>query len=286
MTRYDQLAKTYKWITWFGIILNALFIFPLLLAPRFALDILGIDVQPLLFARVTGMLLLWITVFYIPATIDLKKYRVFAWLAMFPSRLGGATFFFAAVFVFGYPNGYLPIAIVDATILIMQLAVMLKIREVEHPPASVILVKPGNPRKWAIIGVVAVLALVIGFTAWYKLFREVDQQISSIEEYFKYGSIGTEAPQGIPYWIFVALPRLFPEYLPGPGGYNSLGFTTEPGHDTPIGFTKKTVGIDRVGVNCALCHFATIRLSADETPIAIIGGGSTTANVLGYQRLL
>ena len=136
MTPYDRLAKWYRWVTWFGIFLNSLFIFPLLFAPRFALDILGFNVDPLIFARIPGMLLLWISVFYIPAALDLKKYRVYAWLAMFPSRIGGATFFFVAVFVFGKPLGYLPIAIVDATILLMQLFIMLKIRAVESAPAS------------------------------------------------------------------------------------------------------------------------------------------------------
>jgi len=92
--RYDRLARHYKWVTWFGILLNSLFIFPLLLFPRFTLDLLGIELDQLIFARTAGMLLLWISVFYIPASLDLKKYRVHAWLAVFPSRTGGATFFF------------------------------------------------------------------------------------------------------------------------------------------------------------------------------------------------
>jgi hypothetical protein len=66
--------------------------------------------------------------------------------------------------------------------------------------------------------VVAIIAVVVGATAWYKLFREVDQHFDSMDEYFKYGSIGTEQAQGVPYWIWLVLPRLFPEYLPRPGG--------------------------------------------------------------------
>jgi hypothetical protein len=111
-------------------------------APRFTLDLLGLDCQPLIFARACGMLLLWISVFYIPATIDLKKYRVYAWLAMFPSRIGGATFFFGAVFLFGKELGYLPIAIVDASILLMQLIIMLKVHGVEHSRGGTIPAKP------------------------------------------------------------------------------------------------------------------------------------------------
>jgi Cytochrome C oxidase, cbb3-type, subunit III len=287
MTSYDQLFKWYKRVTWFGIFLNSLFIFPLMLAPRFTLDLLGIDCQPMIFARACGMLLLWISVFYIPATIDLKKYRVYAWLAMFPSRIGGATFFFCAVLFFGKELGYLPIAIVDASILLMQLTILLKIRAVEHPRASTIPVKRGHSKLfWAIVGAVLVMLIVVGFTAWYKLFRVVHQNFASIEEQYKYGSIGTEEPEGVPYWIWVALPRMFPEYLPGPGGYNSLGLYNEPGHDMPVGFSKKTIGFDRVGVTCALCHSATVRLSPNEAPVFLTGGGSSTADLLSYQRFL
>jgi hypothetical protein len=287
MTTYDQLAQWYKRVTWFGIFLNSTFIFPLLFAPRFALDILGINVDPLIFARIPGMLLLWISVFYIPAALDLKKYRVYAWLAMFPSRIGGATFFFCAVFIFGFPMGYLPIAIVDATILLMQLFIMTKIRRVENPPANFISPPPSKSGKWIKGGAAAlILIAILAFTAWYKLFREVDQQFGSMEDYYKYGSIGTEGPAGIPYWIWLTLPRVFPEYLPGPGGYNALGFYNEPGKEIPVGFSVKTVGIARVGVNCALCHSATIRYSANEAPVFLVGGGSTTADVLGYQRFL
>jgi hypothetical protein len=287
MTTYDQLAKWYKRVTWFGIFLNSTFIFPLMFAPRFALHILGFNVDPLIFARIPGMLLLWISVFYIPAALDLKKYRVYAWLAMFPSRIGGATFFFFAVFVFGFPLGYLPIALVDATILAMQLFIMLKIRKVENPPHSVIAPPPPRSGKWVKAGGVAVVLIaILGITAWYKLFREVDQHFDSMEDYYKYGSIGTEGPAGIPYWIWVALPRVFPEYLPGPGGYNALGFYTEAGKEIPVGFSKKTVGIERVGINCALCHAATVRFSPNEGPVFLAGGGTSTADVLGYQRFL
>jgi hypothetical protein len=141
-------------------------------------------------------------------------------------------------------------------------------------------------RRWKFFGSLAVVLAVVGATAWYKLLREVDQNFDSMEEYFKYGSIGAERAGGIPYWIWITLPRVFPEYLPRPGGYNSLGLYNEPGHDMPVGFSIKTVGVPRVAINCALCHSATIRLSADELPILLIAGGSTTFDALGYQRFL
>jgi hypothetical protein len=130
MGQFEQLERWYRRITWFGIFLNALFIVPLYLAPQFALDLLQITAEPANWARISGMLLLTISVFYIPATINLRKYWVYAWLAIVPSRTQGALFFFILVFVFGYPKGYLPIAFVDATIALLQLVVLLKARKV------------------------------------------------------------------------------------------------------------------------------------------------------------
>ena len=41
------------------------------------------------------------------------------------------------------------------------------------------------------------------------------------DEHFKYASVGIEQQEGLPYWIWQVLPRMFPETLPGPGGYTS-----------------------------------------------------------------
>ena len=83
---------------------------------------------------------------------------------------------------------------------------------------------------------------------------------------FLYGSVGAERDAGIPYWIWLALPRMFPEYMPGNGGYVSLGFSWEEGKEMPAGFSKKTVGYVRVAGNCALCHAASFRTGPDEGP--------------------
>src|SRR5713101_5635214 len=108
-----------------------------------------------------------------------------------------------------------------------------------------------------------------------------------MEEYFKYGSIGTEKEFGIPYWLWLVLPRMFPEYLPGPGGYPSLGILWEPGRDMPIGFSKKRIGFDRVGINCALCHTASVHLAPDQpVPTLYLAGPAHTFDALAYQRFL
>ncbi|MEM9265695.1 MAG: cytochrome c [Cyanobacteria bacterium P01_F01_bin.13] len=140
-----------------------------------------------------------------------------------------------------------------------------------------------------LITIVLVLILALGSTAyvaWYSLFREVPLVYESVEDHFKYGSIGAENDQGIPYWVWLVLPRLFPEKLPHPGGYTALGITWEPGYETPVGFTKKTIGFPRTAINCATCHTATFRKTADENPTIVPAGPSNKFDLQGYIRFL
>src|SRR4030095_447248 len=109
-------------------------------------------------------------------------------------------------------------------------------------------------KKRRLVGILIVLGLLLallGGVAYWKLFREVPQQLAdaSMEEQFKYGSIGAENDQGMPFWIWVVLPKMFPEYLPAPGGWASLGLAWEQGREMPVGFSKKTIGFERVGIN-------------------------------------
>ncbi len=139
-----------------------------------------------------------------------------------------------------------------------------------------------------VLVVLVILAVLVGVAGWFLLFREEPQQLAddSIEEYFKYGSIGTENAQGVPYWIWLVLPKMFPEHLPAPGGYAALGFPWEQGRPMPVGFTKKRIGFDRVGLNCALCHTTSLRREGEVERHLVLGGPSNTQDVLAYQRFL
>ncbi len=148
---------------------------------------------------------------------------------------------------------------------------------------------PRKKTRWTrrfakIVLVLVILAIPVGAFAWYKFFREVPQPewiTGNPENNFLYGSIGAESQAGIPYWIVVVLPRIFDDLLPGPGGYASLGLPWESGKELPSGFSKKTVGFDRVGFNCALCHSAQYRVAPDSTPRIVAAGGSNTADIQG-----
>jgi mono/diheme cytochrome c family protein len=145
-------------------------------------------------------------------------------------------------------------------------------------------------RKRKILIIVGLLVLLASFGAWFvwlKFFREEDQPpFANAAEQFKYGSIGAEVNRGIPYWIWVVLPRVFPDLLPGPGGYQSFGLVWEEGRELPSGFSKKTVGFPRVANNCAICHTGSWRTAPDEPPQVVVGAASHTADVQGMIRFL
>ena len=114
-----------------------------------------------------------------------------------------------------------------------------------------------------VIVLVVLVALIAagGVSAYTFLTRDEPVVYGNIVEQYKYGSIGTEELQGIPYELWVVLPEVFADLLPpGQGkGYERFGFLYEPGHETPIGTTSREKPIDLLGLNCALCHVGTYR---------------------------
>jgi mono/diheme cytochrome c family protein len=90
----------------------------------------------------------------------------------------------------------------------------------------------------------------------------------------------------VPYWIWLVLPRIFPDLLPGAGGYASLGVLSKPGCEMPVGLSKVTIGFPRVGINCAMCHAASVRLSADALPTIVAAAPSHQTAPQQYVRFL
>jgi hypothetical protein len=137
--------------------------------------------------------------------------------------------------------------------------------------------------------VVAVTATVLLLVAVYlaiRLNRDSPVTYASIEDHFKYGSTGGERTAGIPYALWRVLPEMFPEYLPGQG-LQSLGFVFEPGKDLPVGVSRRNVqGIDRVFLNCAVCHVGTVRDTPASTPRIILGMPANTVDLQGFERFL
>ncbi len=145
--------------------------------------------------------------------------------------------------------------------------------------------RPGSCCRW--VCWIVVLLVVIG-AIWAVARFTSDQPVTYIgnEDHFKYGSTGGERSSGIPYSIWMALPELFPQYLPGKG-LQSLGFLYEDGKDLPIGVSKRRFqGMDRVFLNCAVCHAGSVRDTPTSAPRYILGMPSNTVDLEGFQRFL
>lgn len=136
----------------------------------------------------------------------------------------------------------------------------------------------------AAVGILVLLGAGTGLLVWYKFFRVVEQPaFASEEEFFKYGSVRSELLLGLPYPLFVTLPRVFPDLLPGPGGFAAFGLPWEEGKPLPVGLSLKTLGFPRVTINCAFCHTTSYRETADDPPTYVVGGPTHT---LRLQKLL
>ena len=120
---------------------------------------------------------------------------------------------------------------------------------------------------------IALLVLVVAVLGVFIIRFTVEKPVDyeAIQDQFKYGSIGSEPVNGLPYWIWRVLPEMFPEALPGKG-YASFGFLYEEGRDLPIGIAQRRVqGINRVWLNCAVCHTGTVRTTKDSPPQIYVG---------------
>ena len=110
-----------------------------------------------------------------------------------------------------------------------------------------------------------------------------------ILSHFKYGSVGTEARVGLPYWIWRVLPIVFADKLPNrPGqGYERLGFIPEgASHGRPIGTSEHKTRINLVGLNCATCHVGTVRAAPGAPRQIVAGMPANQMDLQGYARFL
>lgn len=150
-----------------------------------------------------------------------------------------------------------------------------------------------SSRKLVVIGLALLVAVALGI-AWFR--RDVPVTYADIVDQFKYGSIGSDVTPvtdpgglGVPYYIWLVLPKVFPEYLPQdrPGeGYEKLGFIFEPGQDRPIGLSRREKPVAIVGLNCAVCHIGTLRESPTSPRQIMLGAPAHQIDLQGYQRFL
>jgi len=137
------------------------------------------------------------------------------------------------------------------------------------------------------------------------------------EEHFKYGSTGGEVNLGFPLWIWQAMPLLCADFLPASRlapdyrarvgnpkrgtiaadlralsreGYKALGLIYEQDangqeKDLPIGVSmRRNFGLDRVFVNCAVCHTSTVRDTPDAQRRVVLGMPANLFDLYGFER--
>ncbi len=140
---------------------------------------------------------------------------------------------------------------------------------------------PVRKRRWVSIAWFVALAVVL-LSVFYlaeRFTRDRPVAYASDVDHFVHGSTGGEKMNGIPYWFWVALPELFPEYLPDKTagrGYSSFGMIYPEGADRryalPLGMSMRNYrGIDVVYLNCAACHIGTVRSAPGATPMVVPG---------------
>jgi mono/diheme cytochrome c family protein len=153
-----------------------------------------------------------------------------------------------------------------------------------HDPAMPLVRRRSFQIALAALVVLAVGAAMFVYEQFYR--EEPAAQFESEEDHFLFASAGTEGDAGVPYWIWLVLPRIFPDLLPAPGGYAALGVISKPGYEMPIGLSKVTIGYPRVGVNCAMCHAGSIRVSPESVPTIVPGAPSQMIAAQQYLRFL
>src|SRR5262245_31288962 len=148
-------------------------------------------------------------------------------------------------------------------------------------------VASGRRRLWIAVAIFVAIGAIVGGVAYVQLSRELPETpFASDQDHFLFASIGNEREIGIPYWIWLVLPRIFPEHLPRPGGYAALGIVGMEGREMPAGLSKVTIGYPRVGINCAFCHTARWRERPGDPPTVVPGGPAHQTGAQEYARFL
>jgi hypothetical protein len=93
MDKRSGAERWFRRVIWIGILANLGLAIPTLLDPERMMAFSRFPAaQPLLWPRFAALLLILLSLFYMPAGVDPNRYRAVAWLAV-ASRLAGVVFF-------------------------------------------------------------------------------------------------------------------------------------------------------------------------------------------------
>jgi len=266
---------------WLGIAANIVLTLTAIFRTEWVIDLVGLEpAYPLAWPRFGAFGILLLTGFYVVAATDPCRSR---WATLFTvlCRFGGL-FFFAIV-----GGRYIVFGLFDLLFGAPQ-AICLYIawRKTRDERLHR---RPGGGFVVAVMVIVTLAIFAVGGAQFF--LSPVLKSFADDEEFFKYGSIGNDGAAGVPYPLWVAMPKVCANHLPpGARGYEAFGFLWEGGRDhstgTPVGFSRAKAGVERMSINCALCHSARVRLSADAQPKIYAGAAGNTIDIQGYQRFL
>jgi hypothetical protein len=110
----NQSAHWFSRVVYTGIAVNMIFVVLLFFAPEFLFNLLHMTTPaPIIWARSSAILLLEISIIYVPVAQDPFRYPIISWMTIFITRGGGASFFILAVLLFNQQLGFLSIALTD-----------------------------------------------------------------------------------------------------------------------------------------------------------------------------
>ncbi len=110
----NAYARWFGRIVWVGVFVNVALSIPGLLFPEWLLGLLNLELAvPTVWVRFSANLLILLSLFYIPAAINLYRYPANAWLAVF-ARFAGLAFFLTQ------PRDYLAFGLLDLTFAIPE----------------------------------------------------------------------------------------------------------------------------------------------------------------------
>jgi hypothetical protein len=133
----SNARKLFKIVVWAGVIANWTFaVWVVFFGAHTLLNKLGLgDVPSTIWIYNYSILLMILSLFYIPAAHDPFRYRANAWL-LIVGRLVPASTFFIGVLLEFMPRGFLGLGIGDGAIGIVELILLLKIFRDEQPIAA------------------------------------------------------------------------------------------------------------------------------------------------------
>jgi cytochrome c553 len=170
-----------------------------------------------------------------------------------------------------------------------------------------------------------VVVVVIGGYAAVRFLPDRPVTYDTMEEHFKYGSTGGDRVTGIPVWLWQAMPlvcadtleqvagdRLAADYVQRASeyssatspeayaqrralsreGYKALGFLYEADAEgqersLPVGISeRRSLGLDRAYMNCAICHTGTVRGHADDEPQVVVGMPANQFSLYDFEQFI